>query len=263
MPDQRQKQREEERKKRAKAEHERLRREEEKRHREEVGEESPLPRRGRPSKSGGVQTQELSPSLPAYSSISSSGGVHAPSQAPEVPAVAHVPPASLPIHSSIPSQQQSMHHISSQGCAHRMPGGVLTQEQSPVVSGLLHRSVPPTASPTLRKGPPSDSHGHMDVDSVLGDQSPIHHCAYHHPRQGMLTRRRGQGSWRAQLKRRHSLSGVREEHQAKRRQMDDERFLATVNLLQLLSISHPSRPISPPAPTSYGMRENWHKHSYA
>ena len=193
---------------------------------------------------GGVQTQELSPYIPTHPSIpSDSGGVHAPLQAPEAPVSAHVPPSSVPTHSSVSSQQQSTHHISSQGCAHRTPGGVPTQERSQGVSGLRLRNVPPSTSPTLRKGPPSDSHGHMDVDMEMGDQAPVRHHT-HHPRQGTPSRRRGLGSWRAQLKRRHSSSGVREEHQAKRRHMADERFLATATLLQALSISHPSRPRS-------------------
>jgi hypothetical protein len=83
----------------------------------------------------------------------------------------------------------------------------------------------------------------MDVDMEMDDQTPVQSHANHHLRQDMPSRRRSPG-WKAQLKCRHSSSDVREERHAKRRQLADERFLATANLLQALSISHPSRPRS-------------------
>jgi len=152
MPGQHKK-REEEKKRKEKAEGKRRRREEERERREE----GDTPRgRGRPANLGGVQTSELSPYTPAH--LSPSGEVDAPSQTSEVPAVAIVPPASIPNHSSGASHQQATHPISSQGCAHSTLGGVLTQEQAQVVSGPRRRSVPPTTSPSSRRGPLSDSH---------------------------------------------------------------------------------------------------------
>jgi len=130
------------RKKKEKAQKERKRREERSRQQEQADEDCSggHRRRGRPSIQGGAQ---------------------APSPALEAPDAINAP-SLFPIHTTSILHNQTPK--SSQGCANSASGGVMTQEQSLGVTGLRLRSVPPSISPTSRRGPSCDSHGHMDVD---------------------------------------------------------------------------------------------------
>lgn len=252
-----------EKKRREKAEKDRLRKEEErKRLDEERRERSISPRRrGRPSTHGGVMAPSPTPeapdatiapvSIPNHSSIS--GGAYAISPAPGAP-VATIAPSSIPSYIIPISQHQSAPN-SSQGCANGASGGVQTQELSRETSGLRPGSVPPSVSPTSRRGPSSDSRGQMDVDmetdtisAVMANINDFHiNSSTNTPmcrisarnHSGTPKRRRGPGSWKAQLKRRNSSRSIRSDRASKRRRMEDQRMLATINAVQTLSILSP------------------------
>jgi len=229
---------EDEKKKREKAMREKKRREEERERKEQEG--RTVQQRGRPS--------------------IIKGGVMALSPTPEAPD-ATIAPSSIPNH-IIHTFQHHTTPLASLGRANSMLGGVLTQEQSQETSGLRPGSVPPSTSPTSRRGPLSDSHGHMDVDLERDDVSavmanindfhinsatntPVCHIPSRN-HSGTPRRRRGPGSWKAQLKRRHSSSSIRSDRAIKRRRIQDQLMLATTNVMQTLSILYPNRAKSAP-----------------